>query len=292
MSKRFLVLGCTGLLGQALMKELHHRSITAVGVARKNTDIKVDVTDEKALLSTIDDFQPDVIINTVAIVDHSFCENKPRLTKNVNAKPSIFLSEYASLKNIKYVYISTDHYYTGDRDKKHSELAPLNLSNQYAVSKQLGEEFTLSNNNSLVIRTNIVGFRSIKDRPTFVEWAINELSNNSPMQLFDDFYTSSIDVDSFSKSLLDLIEKNASGILNLASSQVSSKATFILALARRLSLATNNTKTVSMTKLDQIVDRNESLGLDVSKAEKILGYSLPRLDQVIENLATEYLKNE
>ena len=39
-------------------------------------------------------------------------------------------------------------------------------------------------------------------------------------------------------------------------------------------------------------DEKEHFRKIADKAEKILGYSLPRLDQVIENLATEYLKNE
>lgn len=292
MDKRFMVLGSTGMLGQALMRELNNQNETVIGIARENADISLNITDEATLLNTIRDCKPDIIINAVAIVDHTLCEKEPTFAYEVNAKPSTELSKYASLENIKYVYISTDHYYTGDQDKKHFETAPLTLHNQYARTKQLGEELTLNNRNALVVRTNIVGFRGIKERPTFVEWAISELLSNKQMKLFDDYYTSSIDVRTFSKLLLGLIEKNASGIFNLASSQVSSKEQFILALAKRLNLPKDNTKTASMTKLDQTVDRNESLGLDVSKAESLLGYSLPALNDVIENLAIEYLENE
>jgi hypothetical protein len=40
------------------------------------------------------------------------------------------------------------------------------------------------------------------------------------------------------------------------------------------------------------IKRNDSLGLDVSKAEKILAYKLPTLSEVINNLAIEYLNKK
>lgn len=287
-----MVLGSTGLLGQALMKLLKSRNQTVVGIARKNADISIDITDEQLLRKALENNKPDVIINTVAIVNLSLCEENSEQCYVVNARPSAMLAKYTALNKIKYVYISTDHYFTGDQDKKHSETAPLTLTNQYAITKQLGEEFSLNDEDALVVRTNIVGFRGDKDAPTFIEWAINALKNNEEMQLFDDFYTSSIDVMSFSEFLFDLIEKNTSGIINLASSEVSNKQKFITALASRLNLSTEYTMACSMMQNSSAIDRNESLGLDVSKAEEILGCSMPSLDQVIEKLAKEYQNKE
>lgn len=292
MDKRFLVIGSTGLLGQALMGELKAQNKTVTGVARANADISLDISDEKALHELLQSQQPDVIINTAALVDLTLCETDPDLAYKINAKPSIELTKYAAVHNVQYVYISTDHYYAGDKKTKHDETAPVTLSNQYAVTKQLGEEFTLTNENAMVVRTNIVGFRGQKERPTFVEWVIEMLKNEEHMQLFDDFYTSSIDVRNFSKNLLELIDQNVCGIINLASSQVTNKKDFILALANKLDLCTTNTETVSMLQLEHAIDRNESLGLDVSKAEKILDHPLPNLDDVIESLAAEYLEKE
>jgi|TARA_R110002096_G_scaffold435927_1_gene664286 dTDP-4-dehydrorhamnose reductase len=292
MDKRFLVIGSTGLLGQALMSELKVQKKTVTGVARANADISLDITDEKALHKLLHSEKPDVIINTVALVDLALCESDPDLAYKINAKPSIELAKFAATHNVKYVYVSTDHYYTGDTDTKHDETHPLTLTNQYGVTKQLGEEFALTNESTMVVRTNIVGFRGQKERPTFVEWVLDTLNKKQQMQLFDDFYTSSIDVRSFSKNLLELIEQNASGIINLASTQVTNKKDFILALANKLGLSCANTKTVSMLEFEHTIDRNESLGLDVSKAEKILDHPLPNLDDVIESLAAEYLEKE
>jgi dTDP-4-dehydrorhamnose reductase len=292
MSSDFLVLGSTGMLGQALIKEIKQRNKTVIGIARKNADITLDITKDELLLNTIKEVQPKVIINTVAIVNLSYCEENPAESYLYNARASATLSRYCAANQIKYIYISTDHYFKGNKNKKHSEEQPVNLCNEYALTKYLGEELSLINEQALVVRTNIVGFRYNKDAPTFVEWAIKALENNEKMNLFNDFYTSSIDVNSFSKALYNLITEDTAGLINLASSDVSNKEEFISALANRLNLSLKNTTTCSMHQNTSTIKRNDSLGLDVSKAEKILAYKLPTLSEVINNLAIEYLNKK
>lgn len=290
MSDLFLVIGSTGLLGQSLVKELRKQNKNVKTLARKNADICLDISQEKLLQETLSQLNPSVIINTAAIVDLLFCEENPDHAYATNAAPSKYIADYCSSNNVKYIYISTDNYYKNDHDQKHCEDDPLTLKNQYAITKKQGEDYALSAQDALVIRTNIVGFRYDRERPTFVEWAINALRNKEKMMLFEDFYTSSIDVNSLSKAISILIEKDVQGILNVASSEVSSKSAFIKALAKKLSLSLENTNEVKMLEQQQTIDRNESLGLDVSKAEKILGYKLPNLSEVIDSLGNEYLE--
>lgn len=278
------------MLGQALIKELKSRKEKVIGIARKKADICIDIMDSVLLLETIKDINPSVIINAVAIVDLVFCEENPCLSYLCNAKTSGILSRYCALNDKKYIYISTDHYFTGDKEKKHTEEDPVNLCNEYATTKYLGEKLSLISDNSLVVRTNIVGFRYRKERPTFLEWAITSLEKKEPIKVFIDFYTSGIDVQSFSKSLCDLIDIKEKGIINLASSEVSNKKQFIEAIAKRLDLSTENTKPCLMKQSNTNIERNESLGLSVLKAERVLGYSLPSLADVVDSLAKEYIQ--
>ena len=106
------------------------------------------------------------------------------------------------------------------------------------------------------------------------------------MTLFEDYYTSPISVKLFSKSLLDLIENEAEGLYNLASSEVSSKKQFIEKLAQVFNIELKNVTNGSVTELKS--KRANSLGLDVNKAETILGYKLPNLSEVIQQLKEEY----
>lgn len=284
-----VILGQTGLLGQALYEDASSRNNTNVrGVARKGAQDNLDITDTDQLIAYLDGVKPSHIINTVAQVNLEDCEKNPDFAYALHAKVNDHLASYCSQNNIKLCYISTDHYYTGDRAALHDENAPVTLLNEYAKTKYAGEEFTLACPNSLVVRTNIIGFRNWESRPTFVEWAIDALTSAQDIKVFNDFYTSSLDVKTCSKAILDLLFMDAKGIINVASSECASKEAFILSLAKSLDLDTSNLQSSSLKMMDFNVRRAESLGLDVSYVESLLGYKLPDLQGVIDNIVYEY----
>ena len=282
---KYIVFGGTGLLGKALKNQIKENNDICITIARNNADFCMDIKDDIKIQKLIEEQKPDVVINACAIVNHKICDENPALAYETNARPSAILTNLAAANNFKYVYISTDGYFHGDINAKHSETANVLLLNEYARTKYIGEQFTLTNPEALVVRTNIVGFRG-KEEPTFVEWVINSLKNNTEMTLFDDYYTSSISVSQFSKALCSLIKKNASGIINLASSEVFSKKEFIEKLANEFNFSLENTHTGSVSLLSS--KRADSLGLNVSVAENILGYKLPTLNEVIMQLKKEY----
>lgn len=284
---KIIILGGTGLLGQALQKEIKKREYNVVTVARQNADYCIDIANDVELKRIIIEIKPSIVINACAIVNHKICDENPDLAYVTNARPSSILSNLAREYNFKYVYISTDGYFNGDKNSKHSESSQIELLNEYARTKYIGEIFALTNKNSLIVRTNIVGFRCKNDQPTFVEWVIESLKNKEDMTLFDDYYTSSISTTQFSKVLLDIIEKDISGVLNIASSEVFSKKEFIENLAKIFNFSLENTQTGKVSTLTTS-KRANSLGLDVSKAENILGYKLPTLKEVINQLKKEY----
>ena len=162
----------------------------------------------------------------------------------------------------------------------------MQLVNQYARGKHAAEKFALMCPGSLVLRTNVVGFRGWS-KTTFVEWVIESLASGGKMTLFEDFFTSSIDAGSFASAALDLIGKRASGLLNLASSEVSSKQRFIEELAGAFGYSLANATSGSVRSIGG-ARRAESCGLDVTRAEQLLGYRLPILSQVIEALRAEH----
>jgi dTDP-4-dehydrorhamnose reductase len=164
----------------------------------------------------------------------------------------------------------------------HNETAPVQLVNEYARSKYAGEAASLDLANALVVRTNFTGPRGWP-QPTFFEWAADSLRGHLPMTLFDDYFTSTIDAAALARALFDLIQKKAAGLLNVASRQVASKKQFVEALARAMSIDLDRATSGSVKNLS--VPRAESLGLDVSRAEAILGYALPDLTSVAASLA-------
>ena len=273
------------MLGQELTKYLSSLGNDVIGIARKNADYNFDISDDKNLLECFENEKPDTIINTIAIVNLNNCEVNKCKAYLVNSRPVGIISDYCRENGIYFVQISTDHYYVGDNDKKHSETDEIHLLNEYARTKYLAESLTLTNPNALVIRTNIVGFRGWGN-DTFVEWALKSLKSNDTINVFEDYYTSSIDVNNFSRILWDLIINKPSGIFNLASSEVSSKKDFIFSLADSFNLSTSNCNPTKINN-DEF-KRATSLGLSTEKIEDYLGYKLPTLKEVTDSLKKCY----
>jgi dTDP-4-dehydrorhamnose reductase len=288
---KILITGINGMLGQALKKQAQIRNIDTIGIDLNNADIVLDITDSKNLIKTIKNIKPDIIINTAALVNLNQCEQNPEFAYKINAEAVETLAKVSKDINAYLIQISTDHFFTGKNTAKHKETDKVTLLNEYAKTKYQGEQFALCYENSLIIRTNIVGFRNKKDSPTFIEWVLQTLKEKSPITLFNDFFTSSITVTQLSKAIFDLLLKKPIGILNIASREVSNKKTFIEALAKNLNFNLSNAKIGSVND-KKILKRANCNGLDVSKAECILEYNLPTLNEVINNIVNEYNKTD
>lgn len=279
----WLVLGSTGLLGQAVLAEARARAISCLGVARSGAGRDVDLSDDAALESLVLELRPAAIVNCVAVTSVELCEADPGLAFRVNAGIPGLLAQLAGELDAKLVHISTDHYFTGGGARKHDEDAEVKLVNEYARSKYAGEGLALANAATLVVRTNIVGLRRWPGRPTFAEWAFAAIERDAPMVLFDDFFTSSMSARACAEAILDLVNVGARGLLNVASSQVSSKRELVLALALALRRELHNARSGSVREL--LPRRAESLGLDVTRAQRLLDRRLPDLLATVTELA-------
>jgi len=286
---KLLILGGTGMLGQAL-RRVADREAEVYSIARAGADFCFDACNGSLLEDAIDRIQPRVIVNAAAVTDLNACERDLGTAYQINARLVSVLAEICRSRSIYLVQISTDHFFTGDGNAPHAENAPVHLVNDYARTKYAGECFALTYPGALVVRTNIVGFRRWAGRPTFVEWALNQFTNPSSLACFTDYFTSSIDVDQFSSALLNVIRKRPSGLLNLASREVFSKKRFLHALAEKWGVSLVGAHDASVTSLAG-ARRAESVGLDVSRAEKLLGYPLPDLQKVIDSLYAYWAEN-
>ncbi|MGB3740352.1 MAG: SDR family oxidoreductase [Pontixanthobacter sp.] len=285
MKTRVLVLGATGLLGQAVMRAGHARGHSMRGAARSGADVAIDITDGDALVALVTAERPELIVNCVALVDVMGCERDPGKAYAINAAPVARLARIASQNGARLVHISTDHYFAGEGNMAHGEGATVTLLNQYAATKYAGEQFALLCHDALVLRTSIVGIRGW-DAPTFAEWAIAAILRDEAMTLFSDAFTSSIDTGAFADAMFDLIAADATGLLNVAASQVYSKEAFIRELATQLNAPL--TRAEVGTVGDLTPPRPKALGLDVARAEALLQRALPDMKAVVRAVVCDY----
>ena len=294
---KIAIVGGTGLLGSNLVRA--YTSIHDVKALSRSQSCNIDpvlnrlidFSDlEGELCQIFDNWQPDVVINAVALVNLKECEQNKACAQKINVDIPVKLSKIASMYSCRFVQISTDHYYD-DTQSCHDETTEIQLLNEYARTKYRAEQLVLeTNNNSLVIRTNIIGFRR-NGVPSFFEWLLDSLAQENPIELFTDFCTSSIDTKTFAEMLLKLVNKEASGIFNLASSSCLSKYDFGKKIAQRFGLKFDHVDKGSLVDFNKqsSVNRASNLGLDVNKIEELLGEKMPDVSDVSDNLYEEYL---
>ncbi len=270
MGDHLLILGSTGMLGQALTQVAAERGLEYASASSTDANFHRPFELERLIEKT----RPTTVINCAAITDIARCERSPCEAYLVNAQAVARLA----MGSFRLIQISTDHFWTGDKRYRHHEYSAPRLVNEYARTKHAGEHFALNNPDSLVVRTNIVGERNTR-------WLIeglraDGLEAKTPLTLYDDFYTSPIDVRSFSEALLD-IPTSRRGILNIAGREPVSKYEFAECLADAMGYPmTGKRGSVNGMK----PKRAESLGLDVSRAEELLGRTLPTPRDVAEAL--------
>ena len=284
--KTILIFGSTGMLGTKLYEESKERTYKTIGVSRNGQDKSIDIRDETAVTNLILCCRPDIIINSAALVSHSICESEPTLAYSVNARPVKIMAQVANKTGARLVQISTDNYYSGDGNKPHKEEDPITISSEYARTKFAGETFALNHNDSLVIRTNITGFRADSDIISFIEWAVTSLHSKKKFNLFYDYFASTISTHQAAKVIYDVLECEFRGRLNIACREVASKWEFVEAFAQEAGLSIELAQHASVH--DILSARSESIGLDVTRAEQLLKRQLPTLKEVVSQLAHEY----
>ena len=156
---KVLLLGAGGLLGTELTKR-YGKDIIAV--KKQDCDIISILQVERCIKR----YNPDIIINAAAVTDNRVVESDPTGAIMTNIIGSAHLSLVCIAKKIRYVYLSTDYIYKGDRGnyKETDEIMPFNL---YSHTKLGGECSAVAVKNHLIIRTSFGG--DFKYKKAFID---------------------------------------------------------------------------------------------------------------------------
>ena len=282
---KVLLLGSTGMAGTALRKALESRKLSVFGIARKNSDYDCDLSNESHLSDVLRMHDYNAIINSAALVNIDYCEENPLESWMINSKLVSVLANWSKKNDIPFLHISTDHFYNYGGNKPHKEEDSICCINEYSRHKYAAEAFALTYDNSLVLRTSIVGSRPSKDE-NLIEWAIKSLTNNEKIKLFYDAWTSSIDVETFADIALKLLfDIKYKGIINVASSEVYSKEQLIRRVADMLLLSHHQCVSASIKSV--YTNRLNCLGLDVSRVETLLNIKMPGLEDVCSSIISQ-----
>lgn len=272
----YLILGSNGLLGNEIKKILPSKE--NLFISRNKSDLNLDLSKFKNLKKLFDKYSFKIVINCAAEVDIDYCEKNFKFAKKINSDLLKHLTYYSKRDTFKLVHISTDHFFINKFFRYNNEKKKIFPINKYSLTKIYAENYTLKNPKNLVVRTNFTGFAGYKKK-TFISWLLKNLIRKKKIKLYNDMYTSTLDVKTCAKIIKKLIYIDAKGIYNVGAKDAISKKDFALLFAKLLKKKINYIeKSVSSSK----VQRGKFLGLDVSKVEKALSIRMPCSKEVVK----------
>ncbi len=208
---RLLVLGRRGQLAQALA---HHAAGAFEGVDCAGRET-VDLATPGAVASHITSARPDVVINSAAYTAVDKAEDEEDLAHRINADAAGEAAAAAFEIGARFVHVSTDYVFGGDRGAPFAEGARPAPINAYGRSKLAGEQaVTTANPDAAIVRTAAVFSGRGDDFPSAI-WAKGVAGE--PLRVVDDQYTNPTFAGDLAVRLLALAQlKQASGIYHCA----------------------------------------------------------------------------
>lgn len=197
--KKILLTGGSGKLGRQIL-----RCNNTCSILSPNKEL-LDITNSKSVSSYFQSTDFEVIIHCAAMARMSECEKTPKKASDINILgtynlvSSALQKEKEIGKRIRFIYISTDGVYEC-QDGDYSETSPTKPYNFYGKTKLAAEGISRTIEDHTIIRTRFFDQFDIpfKDAAT-------------------DIVTSSIEINELSKAIIQLINKDFKGTINIGS---------------------------------------------------------------------------
>lgn len=135
-SVRWLVTGADGMLGRDLVGLLGRQGAVVTPVTRR----ELDITDRPAVLSTLRDARPDVVVNCAAWTAVDLAESREAEALAVNGDGAAHVAAGCALAGARMVQLSTDYVFDGAARVPYPEDAPPAPASAYGRTKLAGEQ--------------------------------------------------------------------------------------------------------------------------------------------------------
>ena len=212
---KILLIGKTGQLGSSILAEPRGHSIIAPGRD------ELDIENSNSLCVAINNYSPDVVINTAAFHNLPLCETAPVRAFGVNCVAVKELAALCKQRDTLLVTFSTDYVFDGSKGSPYVEddcPRPLQI---YGITRLAGElaAAALAPNHSIVIRTcGLYGMDgALSKGGNFVDKRIADAAGGGPIEMGCDQRVSPTFTDDLAEAVLKLIEKpnRLSGLYHL-----------------------------------------------------------------------------
>jgi dTDP-4-dehydrorhamnose reductase len=162
---KLFIFGSNGMLGN-YVKSYLSRYYQILPLTRNDYDLsKLNINSLEKLLINKHLEKNDIIINCAGVIPQSNRQRSldSKLYFTINSLFPVVLSQICDKHNAKMIHITTDCVFSG-KDGLYNELSEHDETNDYGMSKSLGELC-----NATIIRTSIIG-EEVMNKRSLLEW--------------------------------------------------------------------------------------------------------------------------
>ena len=296
-----LVTGSTGLLGQKIIYKLLQRSDVNLVAGSKGenrlrekngyTYINLDISKLEDVRVAIENFQPQVIINTAAMTNVDDCETKREECWAANVTAVENFVDAIGNSAIHFIHLSTDFVFDGEAGPYKEEDQPNPLS-YYALSKYESEKVLQKSNISwAILRTIIVyGIVDNMSRSNVVLWAKGALEKGQPINVVDDQFRSPTLAEDLADACISTADKRAKGIYHVSGKDIMSILELVYRVADFWKLDKSIVKPIKSDTLYQAAKRPPRTGFILNKAYRELDYKPHSFEEGLKILDAQLKK--
>lgn len=275
-----LITGSNGLLGQTLASIFSREGDYKVVVSSIEnlpaidygyTYHQLDITNKDQVKNLVADIKPEIIINAAAMTNVDLCETERELCWKLNVDAVKHLIIASRIVNAKVVHYSTDYVFDGMNGPYIEEDIP-NPVSFYGRSKLASENALVSSGiDYLIIRTMVLYGVGVNIKPNFAIWLIDKLKNEQPVNIVTDQIGNATIVDDLAFGTLRLLERNKTGLYNIAGEDILSRYDFTLKMCEVFGFDKRLVLPLLTKELNQPAPRPTNSGLITLKARSELG---------------------
>lgn len=241
-----------------------------------------------AIDSVLDTTQPDWLINCAALANLEECEEKPELAKVMNVDVPARLANACAERGIRFVHISTDAVFDGEKTEPYAEDDIPNPPGVYSQTKLDSELATFSENpEAIVARVNFFGW-SLSGKRSLGEFFVNNLSAGKNVNGFTDVIFCPMLVNVTARLLLEMLQKNLTGLYHVVGAQAMNKYQFGIEIARTFGLGESLISPKSVLSSELTAKRSHNLWLSTHKLSTDLGHEIPSFSTGLAEFYTQF----
>jgi len=281
--KTVLITGSNGLLGQKLISLVRKSKRVNLIATSKGADrypfpdgytyAEMDITDSDQITNVVNQYRPDVIINTAAITNVDTCHVERELCRRINVDAVKSLISVCEECGIHLIHLSTDFVFDG-ANGPYDEFAETNPISYYGESKRDAEILVqkAACKWSIVRTVLVYGITANMSRSNIALWVKSSLEKGVAIKVVDDQWRTPTLAEDLAEGCLLVAEQEAEGIYHISGEDMLTVFNIAERVASFWNLDSSLLSPVSSASLNQDAKRPIKTGFLLDKARETLGY--------------------